>query len=312
MKQDATSKTGYYSHPLSLLHDMGPGHPEHPGRLEAIATALQEDSAAARLHRCEPRLATRAELERIHTRSHVEDIFSRTPAGGLVHLDGDTAMNPHSLQAALLAAGAVLDATDRVIGGELANAFCCMRPPGHHAERNRAMGFCLFGNVAAGAAHALARHDLQRVAVLDFDVHHGNGTEDIFRDDERVLFCSSFQHPFYPYPSLGNAPAHIVHTPLPAGSDGAAFRDAVTAQWWPALERHRPEMIFVSAGFDAHREDPLGGLLLEDEDFAWVTREIHARADELCGGRIVSALEGGYNVDALARCVLGHLAELIG
>ena len=295
---------------MSLLHDAGPGHPEHPGRLEAIAAALRDDALAERLTRCEPRLATRAELERIHTHAHLENIFSRTPAGGLVHLDGDTAMNPHSLQAALAAVGAVLDATDRVVAGDLDNAFCCTRPPGHHAERTRAMGFCLFGNIAAGAAHALAKHEMQRVAILDFDVHHGNGTEDIFRDDPRVLFCSSFQHPFYPYTDLEGAPAHVVHAPLAAGSDGAAFRDAIDTLWWPALERHRPDMIFVSAGFDAHREDPLGGLRLEDEDFAWVTREIRERADGLCSGRIVSTLEGGYNVDALSRCVLAHLAEL--
>lgn len=303
--------TAIYSHPLAQLHDMGPGHPENPARLRAIAAALAAAGLDRRLSAREPVLATREQLERIHTQRHIDYLFDHIPASGLVHLDGDTAMNPHTWQCALLAAGAVVDATDAVLAGAADNAFVCMRPPGHHAERDRAMGFCLLGNAAAGAAHALAAHGLERVAVLDFDVHHGNGTEHIFRNDPRVLFCSSFQYPFYPYPSLDNVPEHIVHVPLAAGTDGAAFRKAIVAHWVPRLREHRPEMIFVSAGFDAHRADPLGGLLLDDEDFAWVTTTICELAAELCADRIVSTLEGGYDLDALGRSVVRHVGVLL-
>ena len=304
--------TALYHHQLCALHDVGEGHPENPGRLKAIDDRLRADGLLDRVEQCEPPIATRVQLARIHDPAHIERIYALNPANGLVHLDGDTAMNPHSLQSALLAAGGIIDATDRVLNAEFDNAFCCMRPPGHHAEYSRAMGFCLFGSVAAGASHALEHHGLDRVAILDFDVHHGNGTESIFRSDQRVLFCSSFQHPFYPYSSLENAPAHIVHTPLPVGSDSAAFRTAIERDWLPAIEKHKPLMVFVSAGFDAHRDDPLGGLMLVDEDFSWVSRLICTVASEHCNGRIVSGLEGGYDYDALGRCVSSHLSELIG
>ncbi|MBT8132352.1 MAG: histone deacetylase family protein [Gammaproteobacteria bacterium] len=303
-------KTAYYHHPVCLLHDVGPGHPENPGRLRAINERLEKDQLFERLLQLEAPVATPEQLCRIHDANYVESIFSRSLAHGLVHLDGDTAMNPHSLQSALLAAGAVIDATDRVLNADIDNAFCCVRPPGHHAEYSRAMGFCLFGSVAAGAAHALQQHGLDRVAILDFDVHHGNGTENIFSADERVLFCSSFQHPFYPYTSLDNCPDHIVHTPLAVGSDSSHFRAAIERDWVPAIARHKPQMIFVSAGFDAHRDDPIGGLMLEDEDYSWVSRLIISMANDFCEGRIVSALEGGYDPAALGRCVARHLAEL--
>ena len=304
--------TALYRHQLCALHNPGAGHPENSGRLEAIDTQIQKDGLLKRIEEREPPAAIREQLIRIHDPAHIDHIFKLNPASGLVHLDGDTAMNPHSLQSALLAAGGIIDATDRVLKAELDNAFCCMRPPGHHAEYSRAMGFCLFGSVAAGASHALEAHGLDRVAILDFDVHHGNGTESIFRSDERVLFCSSFQHPFYPYTSLDNAPAHVVHTPLSAGSDSAAFRTAIERDWFPAIDRHKPQMIFVSAGFDAHRDDPLGGLMLLDEDFSWISHQITTLASDYCNGRIVSGLEGGYDYDALGRCVSRHLSELIG
>jgi len=303
--------TALYRHALCRLHDAGPGHPENSGRLDAIDSQLTQDGLLTLLTPCEPAVASRDQLARIHDSDYIDRIFSASPASGLLHLDGDTAMNPHSLQSALLAAGAVIDATDKVLNADIDNAFCCVRPPGHHAEYARAMGFCLFGSISAGAAHALAHHGLDRVAILDFDVHHGNGTESIFRSDSRVLFCSSFQHPFYPYTKLDNPPAHIVHTPLDAGSDSTVFRKAIERDWLPAVARHQPQMIFVSAGFDAHRDDPLGGLMLEDEDFSWVTRQIRLMADDFCNGRIVSSLEGGYDYDALGRCVSVHLGALL-
>jgi acetoin utilization deacetylase AcuC-like enzyme len=219
-------------------------------------------------------------------------------------------MCPHSLDAAQHAAGAVVLATDLVLAGECRTAFCAVRPPGHHAERNRAMGFCLFNNVAVGAAHALA-NGLERVAIVDFDVHHGNGTEEIFSGDPRVLMVSTFQHPLYPYSGLDNPASNMVNIPLSAGAGGAEFRDAVADHWLPALERFRPEMLFVSAGFDAHREDPLAGLKLVEDDYAWVTRQLVAVAARHSKGRIVSSLEGGYGLSALGRSATEHIRELI-
>jgi acetoin utilization deacetylase AcuC-like enzyme len=202
-------------------------------------------------------------------------------------------------------------ATDLVVKGECVSAFCAVRPPGHHAERHRAMGFCLFNNVAVGAMHALEAHGLARVAIIDFDVHHGNGTEDVFAGDSRVLMASTFQHPLYPYSGTENVAANMVNVPLPAGSGSDAFRAAVREDWLPALEAHRPELIYVSAGFDAHREDPLAGLKLTEADYAWVTRELIGVANRHAGGRIVSTLEGGYSLSALGRSVTEHIRELL-
>jgi acetoin utilization deacetylase AcuC-like enzyme len=220
-------------------------------------------------------------------------------------------MCPHSLTAAMHAAGAAVMATDLVARGECSNAFCAVRPPGHHAERNRAMGFCLLNNVAVGAAHALATHGLERVAIIDFDVHHGNGTEEIFAADARVLMVSTFQHPLYPYSGTTPMGPNMVNIPLPAGSGSDAFRAAVRDRWLPALAAHRPEMLFVSAGFDAHREDPLAGLKLVDDDYAWVTKELLAVARTHANGRIVSTLEGGYALGALGRSAAAHVRELL-
>jgi len=220
-------------------------------------------------------------------------------------------MNAHSLPAARHAAGAVVLAPDLAASGECRTAFCAVRPPGHHAERHRAMGFCLFNNVAIGAAHALAAHGVERLAVVDFDVHHGNGTEDIFSDDPRVLMVSTFQHPLYPYSGLDNPAVNMVNIPLAAGTGSDGFREAVRGHWLPALEQHRPEIVYVSAGFDAHREDPLAGLKLTEADYAWVTRELVAVAARHARGRIVSALEGGYGLSALGRSVAEHIRELL-
>lgn len=289
---------------------MGDGHPESPQRLRSVLAALEASGLAARLIAREAPLAERAQLERVHEVEHVQRVFESAPQQGYAFLDPDTSMNPRSLYAALRAAGAVVAATDMVMAGEADNAFCAVRPPGHHATRGRPMGFCMFNNVAVGAAHALEAHGLERVAVLDFDVHHGNGTEDAFHDDPRVMLCSTFQHPYYPYSGADSGNAHIVNVPLAAMTDGPGFRDAVERFWMPALEAHRPQLVFVSAGFDAHRDDPLAYLKLDDEDYRWVTQKLMEVAARHAEGRVVSTLEGGYNVNALGRCVVEHVAVL--
>jgi acetoin utilization deacetylase AcuC-like enzyme len=247
--------------------------------------------------------------------AYVDSVFSRAPEHGLSRLDQDTVVGPHSLDAALRAAGAVVAATDLVLKGHTPRAFCNVRPPGHHAERGRAMGFCLFDNVAVGLAHALEVHGLKRVAVVDFDVHHGNGTEDILSPDgpyaERVLFCSSFEHPLYPGTGADTCSEHILNVPLSAGTTGAGFRSAVAAAWFEPLAAFAPEMVFFSAGFDAHVDDPLANLSLEAEDYAWITAEVRRATDAHTGGRIVSSLEGGYALDALGASAAAHVGELL-
>ncbi len=301
----------FISHSDCLLHDMGPLHPERPARLRAISDRLIASGLDAALQHYDAPMAERGQLCRAHDPDYIERIFAAAPREGRVFLDPDTSMNPHSLNAALRAAGAGVLAVDLVVSGVVRAAFCSVRPPGHHAERGRAMGFCLFNNVAVAAAHALEAHGLERVAIVDFDVHHGNGTEDIFGNDDRVLFCSTFQHPFYPHSGADNSAAHVVNVPLRAGSGGSAFRDAVVEHWLPALDAHRPQLILVSAGFDAHVDDELAGLALVEDDYAWITREIRRIAATHCGGRIVSMLEGGYALDALARCVEVHIKALL-
>jgi acetoin utilization deacetylase AcuC-like enzyme len=302
--------TLFIRHPDCLLHDMGRHHPECPDRLHAIEDQFIASGLIAYLDEREAPLATREQLLRVHSERYVDALEASAPERGLVHLDPDTAMNPHSLAAARRAAGAAVLATDLIVSGAARTAFCSVRPPGHHAERERAMGFCFFNNVAVGAAHALEGHGLARVAVVDFDVHHGNGTENIFHNDPRVLMVSTFQHPFYPYSGIKGRSERMVNIPLAAYSDGARFREAVEANWIPALEAFRPEMIFVSAGFDAHREDDMAALNLTEADYAWVTRQIRGVAERFAGGRIVSMLEGGYALSALARSAVAHVREL--
>ncbi|MBI4193823.1 MAG: histone deacetylase family protein [Betaproteobacteria bacterium] len=303
--------TAFITHSDCLLHDMGDHHPEQPARLKAVEDQLIASGLMNWLQHVDAPLARREHLERVHTPRHIASLERSAPTTGLVHLDPDTAMNPHTLTAALRAAGAAVLATDMVIEGKVESAFCNVRPPGHHAERGRAMGFCLFNNVAVAAAHALEAHGLERVAVVDFDVHHGNGTEDIFRDDPRVLMVSTFQHPFYPYSGLEGRSDRMVNVPLAAYSSGREFRAAVVTHWMPALEEFRPEMLFVSAGFDAHREDDMAMLNLVEDDYAWVTERIKEVADRYARGRIVSTLEGGYALHALGRSVTAHL-KVIG
>ena len=303
--------TAFISHPSFLLHDMGPYHPECPDRLLAIGDRLISAGLDGYFRHYEAPAATNEQLERVHGAGYLAGLEAESPLAGLHFLDPDTAMCPDSLTAALHAAGAVVLATDLVMSGECKTAFCAVRPPGHHAERNRAMGFCLLNNVAVGAAHALAVHGLERVAVIDFDVHHGNGTEEIFANDPRVLMVSTFQHPLYPYSGLDPLGPNMVNIPLAPGSGGEAFREAVREHWLPALDRHRPELLFISAGFDAHREDPLAGLNFTEQDYAWVTRELIRVAGTHAKGRIVSALEGGYGLSALGRSAAEHLRELL-
>lgn len=301
--------TAYITHPDCLKHNMGSFHPECPQRLIAIENELKTAGLLEQLQRYDAPLATTDQLARVHTADYIDSIRQASPAAGIVALDADTAMNPFSLSAALHAAGAVILAADLVLAGTVNNAFCAVRPPGHHAESDRAMGFCLFNNIAVGVAHAIAHH-LQRVAILDFDVHHGNGSEEIFRDNPHVMLCSTFQHPFYPYSGASSATERMINVPLPRGSNGGVFRQAVIDHWLPALDRFKPEMIFVSAGFDAHEDDDMAQLNLEDGDYVWITRQIKAIAAKYSQGRIVSALEGGYELKSLARCVAAHVQVL--
>ena len=295
-----------------MLHDMGSHHPECPARIAAIEDYLLATGILEHLVDVDAPPATREQLLRVHDPDYVDAIEASVPARGLIHLDPDTAMNPHSHNAALRAAGAVVKATDMVMSGEVENAFCNVRPPGHHAERARAMGFCFFNNVAVGAAHALEKHGLERVAIVDFDVHHGNGTEDIFRDEPRVMLVSTFQHPFYPYSGVEGRSERMVNIPLAAYSGGRQFREAVEDHWLPALERFKPQMVFVSAGFDAHRDDDMASLSLVESDYAWVTGRIKVIAEQHGKGRMVSTLEGGYELTALARSVAEHIRVLSG
>ncbi len=303
--------TLFISHPTCQLHDMGAGHPESPDRLRSIERAVRAENWGDTLDYIQAPSLVVDWLNSVHPKHHVEALMELAPSEGIVSVDGDTHLNPHSINAALFAAGGAVHATDQVIAGQASNAFCAVRPPGHHAESTISMGFCLFNSVALAAERALAA-GVERVAVLDFDVHHGNGTVEIFQDRPEVLVCSSFQHPFYPGRFDDVNRPNICLSPLDAGTGSDTFRNVIETQWGHALHQHQPQMIFVSAGFDAHREDPLGGLLLEDSDYLWVTEFIKNAAEKSAGGRIVSLLEGGYNVDALARCVKQHLNGLSG
>ncbi len=313
------SKTGYYTHRDCWKHEMGPGHPECPERLDAVEDRLLISGVFDALDRREAPLASLNDIELAHDRMHVAALrglslrlAEELEAGGPEHtaLDSDTSINVHTWNAALRSAGAALEATDAVMAGELENAFCAVRPPGHHATRNKAMGFCFFNNVAVAAKYALQRHNLQRVAVIDFDVHHGNGTEDILAGDERALMCSFFQHPFYPYSGDQNPAPNMCNVPVPAYSKGMDIREVVEMMWIPRLEEFQPEMMFISAGFDAHREDDMGQLGLTEQDFSWITQRLKDVARRYCKGRIVSCLEGGYIPSALARSVEAHLRVL--
>ncbi len=304
--------TAFISHPDCLLHNRGVNHPECPARLSAISDELVASGLNDLLRHYQAPLATRAQLTRVHDEQYITSIFQLAPKDKtLKWIDPDTAMNAYTLTAALRAAGSVVQAVDLVMEGEVSNAFCSVRPPGHHAEHNQAMGFCFFNNVAVGAAHALDAWGLERVAIVDFDVHHGNGTEDIFKDQPRVILCSTFQHPFYPYSGANLDNDHIINVPLPAGTTGPEFRHAVQACWLQPLAKFRPQLMLISAGFDGHKEDALANFQLTEKDYAWVTEEIKTVADEHANGRIVSVLEGGYALSALGCSVAAHITALL-
>jgi acetoin utilization deacetylase AcuC-like enzyme len=302
--------TALITHPDCLGHVTPEGHPEQVARLERILEALEGKDVI----RVKAPLVAEDDLLRVHPKSHVEAIRAASPVSGRVPLDADTWMSPGTLAAAHRAVGGAVRAVDLVVSGEAHNAFVATRPPGHHAERETTMGFCLFGNVAVAAKYALDHHGLKRVAVVDFDVHHGNGTQDLLEDEPRAFFASSHQYPLWP----GTGAAHetgphdtILNVPLPPRSGGAVFRREYEDKVFPRVRAFKPELILVSAGFDAHRDDPLADLLLETEDFAWVTERLCDLADELCGGKLVSCLEGGYNLYALAESVAAHVDVLI-
>ena len=302
--------TAFITHRDCWRHDMGSHHPECPERLGAIQDRLIAAGLDLYLAHHEAPLAEMEQLLRVHPRPYIEMLEASSPAHGIHHLDPDTAMSPGTWQAALRAAGAGVMATDIVMRGEAPNAFCAVRPPGHHAVRARAMGFCFFNNIAVAARHGIEQWGLKRVAIVDFDVHHGNGTEEIFAGDDKVLMVGTFQHPFYPYSGTEHPAANMCNVPVKAGTRGEGFREVIADVWLPRLREFAPELIYVSAGFDAHYEDDMASLGLVESDYAWVTEQLKGVARETAQGRIVSMLEGGYSLSALARSVAAHVKAL--
>lgn len=305
-------ETLYITHPSCHLHEMGRWHPESPERLDAINDQLLSSGLASYLHERQARPATDEDILRVHDAAYLQQLRQQSPQQGYFNIDADTLMNPHTLEAAFAAAGAGLDAVDAVMNEGAAGAFCAVRPPGHHAERNRAMGFCFFNNVAVAAAYAMARYGLTRVLIVDFDVHHGNGTEQIFAGDERVLMCSFFQYPFFPGSYQVPPPQNMVNIPVEAYTKSAQVLDVFTHECMPRIEAFRPEIVFFSAGFDAHREDEMGQLSLVEADYAELTDRVVKACAPTAGQRLVSMLEGGYDASSLGRSVVAHVKALAG
>jgi acetoin utilization deacetylase AcuC-like enzyme len=305
------AKTAFISHPDTLLHVMDGNHPESPARITAINNAVMASNLKQKLQFYDAPAASKSQLARAHSKEYIDEIFSIAPKAGLVKLDSDTAMGPMSLSATLHASGAVILATDLVLSGKAKNAFCSIRPPGHHAGRANSAGFCIFNHIAIGVAHALAHYNIKRAAIIDFDVHHGDGTEDIFKDNPNVMLCSTFQHPFYPHRGANSRSSNMVNLPLPAKANGGDFRKVFEAEIKPALAAFNPEIIYISAGFDAHVNDPLADLALSTQDYVWITEFIKKTANNCCQGRIISSLEGGYHLPSLTESVLAHITSLI-
>lgn len=299
------------SHHDCELHEMGVLHPECPARLGAINDRLIGSGLDIVLRHYDAPLADREALLMAHDEAYIDQLFAAVPEDGHVWIDSDTAINPNSMKSALRAAGAGMFGVDLVLEGKVRQVFCMVRPPGHHAERARSMGFCLFSNVALAALHALNHHGLERVAIVDFDVHHGNGTEDVVAGDDRILFCSTFQHPFYPHSGYDSHVNNILNVPLPAGAGGAAFREAVEGSWLPRIREHAPQLLFISAGFDGHAMDDMAQFNLVDSDYGWVTRALCDAVKESAGARVVSMLEGGYELHSLGRSVEAHLKAFL-
>lgn len=304
-------KTILITHPIYTLHEMGTSHPESPARLEAINARLQKNTAlSALLHEVSPKKATDEDLLRVHTAHHIAKLKEKAPKTGYYSIDGDTVLNPHTLEAAYYAAGAGITAIDALFDGSANTAFCAVRPPGHHATANRAMGFCFFNNVAVAAAYAIEKYQLKQVLIVDFDVHHGNGTEAIFAHHEAVQMFGFYQHPLFPGAALSPEASNMHNVPVSAGAGSKAIRQIVTEQWLPKVEQLKPELLLFSAGFDAHHNDPLGQLQLTEEDFAWITKQLMQATAASTQGRVLSLLEGGYELSALSSSVEAHLQEL--
>jgi acetoin utilization deacetylase AcuC-like enzyme len=303
--------TAFITHPDTLLHIMDGNHPESPARITAIKNYLIKQDVYNHLAIYESPVATDAQLAKVHSTDYIARIRALSPKAGLVRLDPDTAMGPMSLSATLHASGAAILATDMVMQGKAANAFCCTRPPGHHAGRANSAGFCIFNHVAVGVAHALTQYKVKRVAIIDFDVHHGDGTEDIFKYNPQVMLCSTFQHPFYPHRGFDSRTKTMINVPLAANADGKKYQQAFSHEFLPALNQFKPEIIYVSAGFDAHVDDPLAGMNLIDQDYIWMTEFIKQVAKQHAQGRIVSLLEGGYHLPALAKAASAHITSLM-
>lgn len=304
--------TAYITHADCVKHDPGPHHPECPARVSAVNDRIIATGLDAHLAHYDAPFVSDEQLLRVHDADYLKMVEDSAPARGYVYLDPDTVMSPGTLNAIKRCAGAGVLATDLVMQGKAKNAFCNIRPCGHHAESDRAMGFSFYNSIAVAAAHAVEHWHLARVAIVDFDVHHGNGTEQMFRDDPHYLMVGTFQHPYYPYSGADSPAANMRNVPLPRGSKGDALRRAVEQVWLPALREFKPEMIFISAGFDAHAEDNMAGLCFVDDDYAWATEQIQKLADEICQGRVVSMLEGGYNLNALGRAAERHVRGLAG
>ena len=303
---------GLLSHHRCSGHNMGDYHPESPARLAAIQDQLIRSGLEYVVKQIDATPLDRQWLSLAHDENYIDHIFENAPEEGLFRLDDDTAMGSKSLEAALYSAGAAKDAVDLVMSNTLSSAFCITRPPGHHAERDKGMGFCIFNNIAIASEYAKKHYKLKRVAIVDFDVHHGNGTENIIKDKKGTLFCSSYQYPFYPFEMQESDRPPIINTPLDATTKGPEFREIIAEKWLPALRKFKPEMIFISAGFDAHREDERSQVSLTEQDYRWVTDEVKRIADQYSKGRIVSVLEGGYSLGALGRCAVAHINGLIG
>jgi acetoin utilization deacetylase AcuC-like enzyme len=299
------------SHPDCLRHEHAFEHPERPDRSRVVQEALEQFTFKAPVEFHQADMATRDHLKAAHDEAYVDWIFSVAPKEEVIAIDDDTYMNPYSLTAALRAAGSVIQAVDMVMQDEAKAVFCNVRPPGHHAERDKAMGFCLFNNVAVGVRYAMNEYQLERIAIIDFDVHHGNGTQHIFQHDKRVLLCSSFEHPFYPGYDEEMDDDHILNVPLPAGTHGKVYRESVKNAWFDKIAAFKPQLIFFSAGFDAHEKDPLANLMLGKDDYVWLTQEIARLAKLSCDGKMISVLEGGYDLEALASCVPAHVNAMI-
>lgn len=300
-----------FSHPDCELHNPDPEHPECPERIAAVLDQVIRSGLDYVVRQQQATPAPLESLYRAHSKAYVDELIAKSPDEGHIWLDPDTPMTAQSFQAAQAAAGAAINAVDLVMREDNAQAFCAVRPPGHHATYDQAMGFCLLNNVAVAATHALHTYDISRVAIIDFDVHHGNGTEDIFKNDDRVLFCSSFQSQFYPFTGEDTHNPHIINLPLPAGCKSLPWREAVYYNWLPALEAHQPELILISAGFDGHAEEEMAQFFLVEDDYFWITEKLKGIADKYANGRIVSVLEGGYNLSALGRSAVAHLKGMM-